>query len=104
MQNAQQRGQQLYDGLVELQQKHPIIGDIRGLGLMRGAEFVHADKSPAPEELDMVLEEMKDRGFIIGKNGIERNVMAFQPPLVVTEEDINNVLNALDDVLTKLIK
>jgi 4-aminobutyrate aminotransferase len=41
---------------------------------------------------------------IIGKNGIERNVMAFQPPLVVTEEDINNVLNALDDVLTKLIK
>ena len=104
MQNAQERGQQLYDGLVELQKKHPIIGDIRGLGLMRGAEFVHADKSPAPEELDMVLEEMKDRGFIIGKNGIERNVMAFQPPLVVTEEDINNVLNALDDVLTKLIK
>lgn len=104
MQNAQERGQQLYDGLVELQKKHPIIGDIRGLGLMRGAEFVHADKSPAPEELDMVLEEMKNRGFIIGKNGIERNVMAFQPPLVVTEEDINNVLNALDDVLTNLIK
>ena len=104
MENAQQRGQQLYDGLVELQKKHPIIGDIRGLGLMRGAEFVHADKSPAPEELDMVLEEMKNRGFIIGKNGIERNVMAFQPPLVVTEEDINSVLNALDDVLTEVLK
>ncbi|MGM9577639.1 MAG: aspartate aminotransferase family protein [Anaerovibrio sp.] len=99
MENAQARGQQLYDGLVELQKKHPIIGDIRGIGLMRGAEFVHADKSPAPEELEMVLEEMKNRGFIIGKNGVARNVMAFQPPLVITEADVNNVLNTLEDVL-----
>lgn len=99
MENAQARGQQLYDGLVELQKKHPIIGDIRGIGLMRGAEFVHADKSPAQEELEMVLEEMKNRGFIIGKNGVARNVMAFQPPLVITETDVNNVLNTLEDVL-----
>ena len=101
MENAQARGQQLYDGLVELQKKHPIIGDIRGIGLMRGAEFVHADKSPAADELDQVLEEMKNRGFIIGKNGIARNVMAFQPPLVITAEDIDNVLNALEMVLTE---
>lgn len=101
MENAQARGQQLYDGLVELQKKHPIIGDIRGIGLMRGAEFVHTDKSPAAEELEMVLEEMKNRGFIIGKNGVARNVMAFQPPLVITEADVNNVLNTLEDVLTQ---
>ena len=99
MQNAKERGQQLYDGLVELQKKHPVIGDIRGIGLMRGAEFVHADKSPAGEELEMVLEEMKNRGFIIGKNGVARNVMAFQPPLVITQADVDNVLNTLDDVL-----
>lgn len=99
MENALARGQQLYDGLVELQKKHPIIGDIRGIGLMRGAELVHADKSPAAEELEMVLEEMKNRGFIIGKNGVARNVMAFQPPLVITESDVDNVLNTLDDVL-----
>lgn len=99
MQNAKERGQQLYDGLAELQKKHPVIGDIRGIGLMRGAEFVHADKSPAAEELEMVLEEMKNRGFIIGKNGVARNVMAFQPPLVITQADVDNVLNTLDDVL-----
>ena len=104
MKNARERGQQLYDGLVELQKKYPIIGDIRGYGLMRGAEFVHADQSPAADELDMVLEEMKNRGFIIGKNGISRNVMAFQPPLVITEQDINNVLNTLDDVMETVIK
>ena len=101
MENANARGEQLRKGLKELQQKHPIIGDIRGLGLMDGAEFVKPDGSPAPEELDKVLEAMKDRGFIIGKNGIGRNVMAFQPPLVITEEDINEVLNALDMVLTE---
>ena len=45
---------------------------------------------------------MKDRGFIIGKNGVARNVMAFQPPLVITAADIDNVLNNLEDVLTEL--
>lgn len=67
---------------------------------MDGAEFVHADGSPAPEELDNVLEALLDRGFIVGKNGAARNVLAFQPPLIITEENINEVLNALDDVLT----
>ena len=46
---------------------------------------------------------MKNRGFIIGKNGVGRNVMAFQPPLVITEEDINNVLNTLDDVMGEVL-
>lgn len=99
--NAVIRGAQLYEGLILLQKQHPIIGDIRGIGLMRGAEFVHTDKSPASEELDIVLEEMKDRGFIIGKNGIDRNVMAFQPPLVITEKNINDILATLEDVLKK---
>ncbi len=101
VEKAQLRGAQLRAGLEALQQRHPIIGDIRGFGLMLGAELVHPDKSPAADELENILEEMKDRGFIVGKNGINRNVMAFQPPLVITEEDINQLLNTLDDVLKK---
>ena len=100
MDSARKRGDQLKNGLIELSKKHKIIGDVRGLGLMIGAEFVHADKSPAFEELDEVLEQLKDRGFIIGKNGVGRNVMAFQPPLVITEDNVNEILNALDLVLT----
>ena len=99
--NAEQRGKQLRAGLREIQKRHPIIGDVRGLGLMVGAEFVHADKSPAAAELDLVLEDLKDRGFIVGKNGIGRNVMAFQPPLIITEENVNDVLNAVELVLTE---
>lgn len=101
MENARQRGEQLKRGLEILQKKYPIIGDVRGIGLMIGAEFVHADKSPAPKELDEVLETLKDNGFIIGKGGVGRNVMAFQPPLVITKENVDDVLNALDLVLSQ---
>ena len=102
MENAKLRGEQLKRGLETLQKKYPIIGDVRGLGLMIGAEFVHADKSPAPKELDAVLEILKDNGFIIGKGGVGRNVMAFQPPLVITKENVDDVLNALDLALSKI--
>ncbi|MBQ7629652.1 MAG: aspartate aminotransferase family protein [Selenomonadaceae bacterium] len=99
MGNAKERGEQLKNGLLELQKKYPIIGDVRGIGLMVGAEFVNADKSPAPQALDKVLEKLKDMGFIIGKGGVGRNVMAFQPPLVITEKNVDDVLNALELVL-----
>jgi 4-aminobutyrate aminotransferase-like enzyme len=95
-------GKELQDGLVTLQQKYPIIGDIRGLGLMLGAELVYKDKTPAIQETDFILEEMKNRGILIGKNGPNRNVLAFQPPLVITTEDIKKVLNNLDDVLSSI--
>lgn len=99
MKNAVDRGNQLKAGLIELQKKYPVIGDVRGIGLMIGAEFVNSDKSPNPQKLDEVLEILKDRGFIIGKGGVYRNVMAFQPPLVITEKNVDDVLNALDMVL-----
>ncbi|BEU87384.1 aspartate aminotransferase family protein [Selenomonas sp. TAMA-11512] len=101
IQHAQERGAQLKAGLLELQKKHRTIGDVRGLGLMVGAELIKdAKKTPYPEAVDTILEDLKDRGFIVGKNGLARNVIAFQPPLVITESDISHVLNALDDVMT----
>ncbi|HML35366.1 aspartate aminotransferase family protein [Sporomusa sphaeroides] len=95
-------GEYLKQGLTELQKKHPLIGDIRGHGLMLGAEIVKPDKSSATEQLDRMLEEMKNRGFLIGKNGPDRNVMAFQPPLVITRDDLDNLLNNLADVLATM--
>ena len=89
-------------GLKELAARYPVIGDVRGLGLMVGAELIRSDGAPNPEAVDAVLEKMKDRGFLIGKNGLGRNVLAFQPPLVITEEDIENLLNALEDALQTL--
>ncbi len=99
MKNAEERGRQLMDGLKELAARHDVIGDVRGLGLMVGAEFIRSDGSPYPELLDDILETMKDRGVLIGKNGLSRNVMAFQPPLVITRQDVDGLLNTLEDVL-----
>ncbi len=97
---AESLGNFLKAALLSLQEKHPIIGDVRGLGLMLGAELVHADKSPATAETDQILEHMKDRGFLLGKNGPGRNVLAFQPPLVIEQKDLANMLDHLDQVLS----
>lgn len=89
----------LKTGLLELQKKYPLIGEVRGLGLMLGAELVHADKTPATKEIDEILEAMKNRGFLLGKNGPHRNVLAFQPPLVITQENLATMLDHLEQVL-----
>lgn len=99
VERAAKLGDYLKNGLRQLQERHSLIGDVRGLGLMLGAELVQPDKTPAAAATDRILEAMKDRGFLIGKNGPGRNVLAFQPPLVITREDIDALLNNLDDVL-----
>lgn len=99
---AAELGLYLKNGLKQLQDKHPIIGDVRGLGLMLGAELVLPGNEPAISEVDIILEKMKDRGFLVGKNGPNRNVLAFQPPLIITQSDLDHLLNNLDDVLSSL--
>ncbi len=54
------------------------------------------------EITDMILEEMKERGFLIGKNGLDRDVIAFQPPLVIAKEDIDAMINNLKEVLQNI--
>ncbi|MGL4335764.1 MAG: aspartate aminotransferase family protein [Turicibacter sp.] len=102
MERAQKLGEQLKSGLLKLQEKYVIIGDVRGIGLMLGAELVHGDKSPATQETDMILEKMREKGILIGKNGEYRNVLAFQPPLIITESDVKHLLVSLDEVLSDL--
>lgn len=88
-------GEQLLTGLKQLAEQYADISDVRGAGLMIGAELCADDPARGAVLVDEVLEEMKDRGFIIGKNGVHRNVLAFQPPLVITAQDVEEMLNAL---------
>jgi len=98
---AAELGQYFKLRLQELQERHSLIGDVRGLGLMLGAEIVLEHKEPAPQVVDWILEEMKNRGFLIGKNGPSRNVLAFQPPLVIVKDDLDAMLSSLDEVLAQ---
>ena len=104
IQNAAELGPYLKEKLLELQDKHPLIGDVRGIGLMQGAELVKEGKEPAAQEVDRILEIMKNKGIIIGKNGRSRNVLAFQPPLVITKENVDEMITALNDALTEVEK
>ncbi|MDR0269199.1 aspartate aminotransferase family protein [Paenibacillus sp.] len=96
-------GETLQAGLLELKQRHELlVTDVRGSGLMVGAEIGGGSPEESARLVDRILEEMKDQGFIIGKNGINRNVLAFQPPLVINGEDIRSMLKALDQVLAEI--
>lgn len=99
---ADELGGFLKNGLKKLQSKYPLIKDVRGLGLMLGAELVKENGEPASEETDLILEKLKDRGVIVGKNGLNRNILAFQPPLVITKENIETLIQQLDAVFTEL--
>ncbi len=92
-------GEVLKNGLEALQAKYSVIREVRGLGLMLGAVL---DSDSGAFTVDWILEEMKKRGFIIGKNGLHRNVLAFQPPLVIEEMDIKLMLVALEETLSSL--
>jgi 4-aminobutyrate aminotransferase len=85
----------------ELQQlSSAFIQEIRGCGLMLGMQIQTLNITKTSAEItDMILEEMKERGFMVGKNGLNRDVVAFQPPLIITKEDIDVMLENLKEVL-----
>lgn len=99
--NARTVGARLKEGLLELQQRHAIIGEVRGLGLMLGIELVRdrQTKEPATSEAAEVLELAKQRGLLLGKGGIDANVLRIKPPMCLTTDDADFILAVLDEVL-----
>jgi alanine-glyoxylate transaminase/(R)-3-amino-2-methylpropionate-pyruvate transaminase len=98
---AKAKGARLFAGLRELQKKHPLIGDIRGKGLMCGVELVtdRTTKAPATAQCAAVFERCKDLGLIIGKGGLSGNVLRIKPPMCLSEADIDFMLGVLDVAL-----
>ena len=89
--------------LKEVQKTQPLIGDVRGLGLMVGVELVRdAKKTPAPEETGKVKNLLRERGFLIGVGGTWGNVLRIQPPLVISPEDLQRAVSTLADCLNAI--
>ncbi|MNO15796.1 5-aminovalerate aminotransferase DavT [compost metagenome] len=100
---AERLGELLRGGLTRLAARFPQhVSEVRGAGLMLGAELCAEEPERGAQLVDDVLEGMLDRGYIIGKNGVNRNVLAFQPPLVIAEDDVRGMLDALEAVLAEL--
>jgi len=94
------RGLQLIEGLRALQSRHAGVGDVRGLGLMVAAELTHADGTPDAARTSAVMEHcLRENHVILMSCGADGNVVRFMPPLVVSEQQIDEALAAFDKAL-----
>lgn len=104
MANAAARGAQLHEGLTALAERHPLIGDVRGLGLFMGVELVRDPDTlePADREIKVIVEAMKAEGILLSTEGPHHNVLKIKPPLVISQAECTRFLDTLDDVLARL--
>ena len=104
VENAKERGAQLINGLKQLQQKFPIMGDVRGSGLMIGIEFTDANGNPDAVMASKVQKQVLSEKLIIMTCGTFKNVNRWIPPLVVTEEEIDKALGIYERALKECVK
>jgi 4-aminobutyrate aminotransferase len=98
--NAAKQGDRLMQGLRATAERHPIVGDLRGKGLMIGIELVEpGGNTPSVPRATRVLEETRMRGLLVGKGGLHNNVIRLAPPMTVTEDEVDEALGALDGAI-----
>lgn len=98
---AKEIGGYLLEGLRDLQKRHAIVGDVRGRGLMLGMEIVEDRKTltPAGPKTAQVHERCRELGVLVGKGGLNGNVLRIKPPMCVTKEDCAYLCKVLDIAL-----
>lgn len=100
---ARTTGEALVEDLRDLQERHPLLGDVRGLGLFLGVELVvdPASRTPATAHATHLVERMRQRGFLLSTDGPDRNVVKIKPPLVLDVADAARLVETLDAVLVE---
>jgi 4-aminobutyrate aminotransferase len=102
LEKAATLGAYLKEQLEDMQKRRPLIGDVRGLGLMVGVEFVEDEKkTPARQERDKLLDEAFRKGLLL--LGAGESSIRLAPPMVITREEIDTGLSILEDCLKSLI-
>ncbi|HWZ44986.1 MAG TPA: aspartate aminotransferase family protein [Candidatus Saccharimonadales bacterium] len=104
MDNAATVGAYYRDGLEALKEKHELIGDVRGMGLLQALEFVkdRVSKEPAPQQTNQFMEECRKRGLLVGKGGMYANVIRTSPPLIITKADVDEAVRIMDEALVAI--
>ena len=106
LEKAAKLGAHLRKRMDELKESHKIVGDVRGQGMMLGIELVRdrATKEPASQEILTVMEVCREEGLLIGKGGLDNNVIRLQPPLELTDAQIDQAYSILDGAFAKAEK
>ena len=105
MENALTTGEYVVQGLKSLQEKHDLIGDVRGHGLFIGLDLVNdrTTKQAATAEAKCVINEMRNRGILTSTIGPHDNVLKIRPPMPFSKENADQLLSTLDDVLADIL-
>lgn len=100
-QNAKEVGAYLKTALINMMNKHHIIGDVRGPGLFLGIELVTSreTKEPATEQASYFANRMRDKGILMSTDGPYNNVLKIKPPMVFSKENADFLLESMDHVL-----
>jgi 4-aminobutyrate aminotransferase len=101
--NAACEGVRLINGLRSLQHRYPVMGDVRGRGLMIGVEFTAADGSPDTLTAKAVLAACIERRLLLLPCGTHSNIIRWIPPLIVTDEQIDTALATFEAAMTEVI-
>jgi 4-aminobutyrate aminotransferase-like enzyme/Ser/Thr protein kinase RdoA (MazF antagonist) len=101
--NALSVGNYLIARLKSMQEKHALIGDVRGLGLFLGLDLVinPGTREPAPQQASYVVNRLRDRGILAGTDGPHHNVIKLRPPLIFSQADADLFVTTLDFVLAE---
>jgi 4-aminobutyrate aminotransferase/(S)-3-amino-2-methylpropionate transaminase len=100
---AAETGHYAMSKLRGLQKQNPIIGEVRGLGLMIGVELVKDEKlTPATAEAEAIRDALLKNGVLVGVGGVYGNVIRFQPPLIITRQQIDQAISAFANALQEV--
>ncbi|KDD72990.1 class-III aminotransferase, partial [Helicosporidium sp. ATCC 50920] len=101
---ARDVGEHLLRRLDQLKRRHDVIGDVRGAGLMLGVELVkdRGTKEPAKAECARAHERARELGLLLGKGGMHGNVFRIKPPMCISREDADFLVDVLDQSLGEL--
>lgn len=99
LENARTVGDRLMDGLVDLQEEYPEMGDVRGLGMMIGTEFTTPDGDPWGERAETVARAAFDERLLLLRCGTDGNVIRWIPPLVTTADQADRAVDAFGSAL-----
>jgi 4-aminobutyrate aminotransferase-like enzyme len=104
--NAAETGAYLRARLEEMKAKHPLIGDVRGMGLMQAIELVEDrdSRQPAPEATAALMEAARENRLLIGKGGLHGNVIRISPPMNIAKSDVDDFALRLEASLTHIEK
>ena len=100
---ALESGDYAMNRLRDLQRNNALIGDVRGAGLMIGVELVKdSEKTPATAEAEALRDVCLKNGLIVGVGGVYGNVIRFQPPLVITKDQIDRAVEVFSEALAAI--